>query len=181
MTASRPNERSPAQVALTRLAVARRLLEMGGGTLREDPTEQGAVELFLPSTGPETVLVVDDNPDVLHLFRRYLGGGRYRVIVAQDARSALRLAPRVKPEAITLDLMMPMRDGWEILQGLRSHPETRDVPVVVCSVLDERELALALGATEFLAKPVTQQELLTALDRCRQEARERRDWTSSNA
>ena len=133
-----------------RMLAAQRLIEALGGTLNDDP-RSGVVTLGLPSSGTVCVLVVDDNPDVLYLFRRYLSGGRYPVVEAQDVATALRLVDEVKPQVITLDLMMPMRDGWELLQTLRRHPETRDTPVLVCSVLKERELALMLGATGFLA------------------------------
>lgn len=71
-----------------------------------------------------------------------------------------------KPDAIILDVMLPSADGYEALQTLRSDPITASIPVVVCTVLKQRDLALALGATDFLAKPATQGALLAALARC---------------
>ena len=120
--------------------------------------------LELPCLCPATVLVIDDNPDIVRLFRRYLGGRSYQVLSANSGAGALEIVRRSPPGAITLDVMMPNQDGWEILQLLQNLPETRDVPVIVCSVLRERDLALSLGATDFLAKPVTRQELLLVLD-----------------
>ena len=120
-------------------------------------------DLQLP-TVERTVLVVDDNADVLDLFRRYLLPHHYRVVTAQTAREAFDQARQLAPYAITLDLMMPEQDGWELLQALLHQPDTRHIPIVVCSVLKQKDLALSLGATSFLEKPVTEQALLAALE-----------------
>jgi len=127
---------------------------------------QGAItgfDIVLPSGQQPIVLVVDDNEDVLVLFQRYLGLHHYQVVTAQTCPQALALARQLRPQAITLDLMMPGQDGWETLQTLLNQPETRNIPVIVCSVLRERELALSLGATAFLEKPVSEQDLLAVL------------------
>ena len=77
-------------------------------------------------------------------------------------------ARRTPLELIVLDIMMPEQDGWEVLQRLRATPETRDLPILVCSVLNEPEIAQALGASDYLIKPVTQDALLTKVERwCR--------------
>lgn len=172
---SRPTEHeTAAQSLLTdhnpfqrRLDVSRRLVEQRGGAL-EVAAERSGLRLLLrlPTAEPLTVLVIDDNEDVVRLFERYLAGGIYRVITALTGADALRLAHDCRPAIITLDLMMPSQDGWEILQGLKAHPETRDIPVIVCSVLQELELASLLGAADFLAKPITQEALLGSLARC---------------
>jgi CheY-like chemotaxis protein len=86
-------------------------------------------------------------------------------VAAVDGTRALECAEAEQPAAIVLDVMMPGRDGWEVLQVLKSHPATRHIPVVVCSVLQERDLALALGAAELLVKPVARPDLLRALGR----------------
>ncbi len=114
-------------------------------------------------TAERTVLVVDDNEDVLELFRSYLSQHQYRVVTAQTSREALKLASELQPYAITLDLMMPEQDGWDLLQILQNQPETRRIPVIVCTVLKQKELALSLGATAFLEKPVTELSLVAAL------------------
>jgi CheY-like chemotaxis protein len=121
-------------------------------------------EVQLPTNSHRTVLVVDDNEDVLELFQRYLAPHQYRVVTAKTAEDALDLAVRIRPDTITLDLMMPERDGWDLLQVLLTRPSTCHIPIIVCSVLKQKELALSLGATAFLKKPVTEQELLSALE-----------------
>ncbi|MGH2457489.1 MAG: response regulator, partial [Chloroflexota bacterium] len=123
----------------------------------------GRIELVLPTSQQPTVLIVDDNPGMRRLMRRYLTGRSYLVLEAPNAADALRLASEVQPDAVTLDLMMPTTDGWELLQALRSQPRTREIPIVVCSVLKERDLALSLGAADFLAKPISRDALLQAL------------------
>jgi CheY-like chemotaxis protein len=119
-------------------------------------------DLRLPAAEP-VILVVDDNKDVLELFRRYLTQHHYRVVTAQTVQEALDQANQLQPHAITLDLMMPGQDGWDLLQALLNRPSTAGVPIIVCSVLKQKELALSLGATAFLGKPVTEQALLSAL------------------
>lgn len=119
-------------------------------------------EIVLP-VAQRTVLVVDDNQDILELFRRYLESSHYRVIVTDQADDALRIAEELRPDVIILDLMMSERDGWDILQTLLHQPETRHIPVVVCSVLKQKSLALSLGATAFLEKPISKQELVTVI------------------
>lgn len=120
-------------------------------------------DLQLP-IAERTVLVVDDNEDVLELFRGYLSPHRYRVVTARTAHDALETARLLQPYAITLDLMMPGQDGWDLLQILLNQPDTCHIPVIVCSVLKQKELALSLGATAFLEKPITEQALLSALE-----------------
>lgn len=149
----------------SRLAIAHQLLSAQGGRLDGPRRDAQTVTfaLWLPVYGPTTILVIDDNPDVIRLFQRYLGAANARVVGVDNAREAVRLARELRPQAITLDLMMPTQDGWEILQALKAHAETSNIPVVVCSVLRERELALSLGAARFLAKPVSQRQLVDAL------------------
>ena len=120
-------------------------------------------DLWLPTELQRTVLAVDDNEDVLQLFQRYLIPHQYRVATAQTARAGLDLAIKLKPDVITLDLMMPEQDGWDLLQALLNHPDTCHIPIIVCTVLKQKELALSLGAAAFLKKPVTEEDLLSIL------------------
>lgn len=148
-----------------RVQMSRRLVEMHGGSLRVLPTDGGevAICLELPRARMARVLIVDDNPGVIQLFERCLAGGAYEVISATSGAEALVLARESRPDLITLDVMMPSRDGWEILQLLKGRPETAAIPVIVCSVLRDAELARSLGASGFLTKPVSRAELLRAL------------------
>ena len=150
-----------------RWGIARRLVEAQGGRIQADPLgEDGLViSLTLRAINGPKVLIVEDNADALQLYRRYLSDSHYRMLAATDGARALESAEAERPAAIVLDVMMPSQDGWEILQLLKANPETRAIPVVICSVLRERELALALGAIEFLVKPVSRDDLLLALER----------------
>jgi len=152
----------------SRLELSQRLLEMqGGGLVAEMAGSRCAsVRLTLPSVRLPTVLVVDDNPDVIRLFQRFLQSANYRLIQATSVEQALQLARETRPRLITLDLMMPFRDGWDLLQILTRDHLTRNVPIVVCSVVHERTLALTMGASYFLPKPVTQASLLEMLEQC---------------
>jgi CheY-like chemotaxis protein len=111
----------------------------------------------------QTILVVDDNEGMRQLYERYLAEGRYRVALAgsaEEAESALRAR---KPDAIVLDVMMRGVDGWDFLQQLKSRPAYAAVPVIVCSVLKEPGLALALGARAYLKKPIAGEALVDCL------------------
>ncbi len=149
-----------------RLSVAQRLLDGQGGRLIRDEADAGLCRLVLPVRAAPGILVVDDNQEMIQLFRRYLAASRYEVIGATSAQDGIRLAEELHPSLIILDVMIPDQDGWEVLQHLRNMPSTKDIPVVICSVLKEQELAFSLGASEFLAKPVSQQDLLRVVSAC---------------
>ncbi len=119
----------------------------------------------MPVYEQETVLVIDDNADFIQLLRRYASGTRFRVVGFQDPRVALRALATVQPRAIVLDVMMPNMDGWEMLRRLRRDAATASLPIIVCTMLKQPELAHALGGTFFLAKPITQADFLAALAR----------------
>jgi len=111
-----------------------------------------------------TVLTIDDNPDMLHFYRRCLAGTPYRVVQASSGREGLSSIAASMPDIILLDVMLPDIDGWQLLMRLHEDPATRAIPVVVCTVVREEELAFALGASCFLTKPVHPQRLVEALD-----------------
>ena len=153
--------------ALTGLDAARRLVDLMGGQWREvEMAMEGCTYRFaLPGSPPaqRSLLVVEDNEGVIRAFQRYVSGYGYRVVGATNGAEALRLARELQPSAITLDVMMPGQDGWEVLQALKSDSTTRQIPVIICSVLVDPDLAHALGATACVPKPVTQEALLSAL------------------
>jgi len=120
--------------------------------------------LVLPSVGQLTVLVVDDNRDTLQLFSRYVAGTRYHAVTSDEPAQILDFAERLAPQIIVLDVMMPAVDGWKVLAQLKQHPATADMPVLVCTILPQKEIALDLGASGFLPKPVTRKQFLAALD-----------------
>jgi CheY-like chemotaxis protein len=143
----------------------RRLVEIAGGRWHStEITATGVICRFeLPKAEPETVLVIDDNEGMIRVFESYLEPSGYRVIGCTVGNEALRLAKELEPAAITLDIMMPNQDGWEILLGLREEPATTGAPIIICSVLDDPQLAFSLGADAYLSKPITQEKLLATL------------------
>jgi hypothetical protein len=111
------------------------------------------------------VLVIDDDPSALDLIGRTLQAAGVRVVTASDGEEGLNLARTLHPAAITLDALMPGMDGWEVLRELKNDCETRDIPVLMVTMTDDRKLGYALGATEFLTKPVERSQLVGLLDR----------------
>jgi len=124
---------------------------------------QGKIGLRLPSSREQVVAIVDDNAKTLRLFQRYLEPYRYRLLLIQDGGAALSQIAASRPDAVVLDVMMHGTDGWQILQSLKADPATASIPVIVCSVLNEQELASAIGADSYLRKPVSQLALVQAL------------------
>ena len=121
--------------------------------------------ILLPPPEGVPVLVIEDNEDTVRLLRRYVAGTRFRISSAESLPQALEVASRTRPKIIVLDVMMPHADGWEVLGRLRQNPLTSDAPVLVCSILTQEELALSLGAREYLRKPVSAQAFVMALER----------------
>jgi signal transduction histidine kinase/DNA-binding response OmpR family regulator len=110
----------------------------------------------------KTVLAIDDNPEAIDIIRKYLGED-YRVVGYLSGEGAVEKAKEMKPAAITLDIMMPTKDGWQVLRELKNTPETQDIPVIVLSIIDNKKLGFSLGAAEYLVKPVEKQVLLRKL------------------
>ncbi|MFZ1770742.1 MAG: response regulator, partial [Caldilinea sp.] len=148
------------------LTVAQSLLAAQHGRLTLDETPQAwAAEIMLPTAQTPTVLIIDDNRTLIELFRRYLAGHRVVVAGAGSGDEALAWLRQSAAQAVVLDVMMPHQDGWEVLQALRKEPALAATPIIVCSVLREHDLALSLGASDTLVKPVSQPALLDVLRR----------------
>jgi signal transduction histidine kinase/CheY-like chemotaxis protein len=166
------------------LTLSKRIVELHGGRIwmssrpgegstfgfavpvRQDAKAAGEdVEAPAGERDLETVLVVEDDPHSAELLSVYLEGAGYRIAHARDGAEGLELARRLRPRAIVLDILLPRLDGWDLLSRLKADPATADSPVVVVSMLDERGKGLALGAVEYLVKPVGREELLEALER----------------
>lgn len=113
------------------------------------------------------ILLIDDNEGLSHLLQRYLTDDAYTVMSAPNTEAGLQLIQQLQPDAIILDVMMPGIDGWEVLQRLRTCRETQSIPVIICSVINDPELAFALGASQYVAKPVTREALRLALQQIR--------------
>ncbi len=111
------------------------------------------------------VLVIDDDPASREIVTRHLARAGYRTRAAAGGVEGLRLARELKPAAITLDVLMPDMDGWAVLSALKADPSLCDIPVIVATVLDERPLGLALGASDYLTKPVDRERLVRLMRR----------------
>jgi signal transduction histidine kinase/DNA-binding response OmpR family regulator len=120
-------------------------------------------EVPIPGPGEDRVLVVEDDPTVYEVIARHLAQGGWVPVRARTGDDALKLARGVRPVAVTLDLVLPGIDGLAVLRQLRADPETRYVPVIIISVLDNRELGLTLGADDYFVKPVDRDALLDRL------------------
>ncbi|MCZ6771098.1 MAG: response regulator [Proteobacteria bacterium] len=116
-----------------------------------------------PADGAKTVLVVDDDAVVRDLLRRHLTRGGYRVVTADGGAEALSLVRDLRPDAITLDVLMPHTDGWTVLSKLKDDPELSEIPVIMLTIVDNRNVGFALGAADYLTKPVDRETLLSVL------------------
>jgi CheY-like chemotaxis protein len=119
----------------------------------------------LPLPGRNTVLVVDDDPAVRDMLARFLTGEGLHVVTAAGGEEALRAAYETHPQAITLDVMMPGLDGWATLSALKADPALADIPVVMLTIVDDRDLGCALSASDYLTKPLDRDRLLTTLQK----------------
>lgn len=117
----------------------------------------------LPGRG--TVLVIDDDPAARELLGRAIKREGYRVITATSGKEGLALAKSEHPQAVTLDVMMPGMDGWAVLRSLKEDEETADIPVVMISMVDGKEMGVAMGVDDFLTKPVERDRLAEILER----------------
>jgi diguanylate cyclase (GGDEF)-like protein len=114
------------------------------------------------------ILVVEDDPKAAELMSIYLKEADYEVAVASDGEMALEKAKELQPFAITLDVMLPKKDGWEVLQELKKEPLTKDIPVIIVSMIDNTDVGFSLGAADQLVKPVKRSELINKLSRYRE-------------
>jgi CheY-like chemotaxis protein len=147
------------------LRLSRRLARLSGGRLDIERRGSSLVaSLALPAQEQIPVLFVDDNADALQLLRRYTSGTRYRAITLVEPANMLQMAEAQEPAAIVLDVMMPEVDGWELIGRLRQHAPTSQIPIIVCSILAQAELAASLGVNAYLRKPISRHELLATLD-----------------
>lgn len=121
---------------------------------------------FKPSTDlKNTILVIDDDPTIHNLLERFLNKKGFEVKTALDGAEGVRLAKELKPQAITLDVMMPGMDGWSVLTALKANPETSDIPVIMMTMVNDRNLGYALGAAEYVIKPIDRSKLEAVLSR----------------
>jgi PAS domain S-box-containing protein len=110
-------------------------------------------------------LVVEDSPQAGELLRMYIESAGYRVEIARNGLDAVDMAKRLHPSVITLDLLLPMKDGWQVMKDLKRHPLCKHIPVIIVSIIDEKNLGFSLGAVDYFVKPVNREDLVAALDK----------------
>jgi PAS domain S-box-containing protein len=166
------------------LAISRKLCRLMGGDIHVEsaPGEGSRFTIRIPARAParpsaaigsaapaarvaagHRVLVIDDEEKVRDLMRRFLGREGFEVVTARDGAEGLALARDLKPMLITLDVLMPDLDGWSVLEKLKADPELAHIPVVMVTILDDKNKGFALGATDFLTKPVDRERLRAVL------------------
>ena len=167
------------------LALVKRLVELHRGTITVESSpghgsqftvtipcefqgdaacvETPAETLELPLEGGTRILVVEDDPTSFESISKVLQKTGYIAVRARNSKEAIRLARLLHPAAITLDIILPGADGWNILKELKGEPVTREIPVIIVSVLDNRELALTLGAADCFTKPIDGDALVHSL------------------
>ncbi|MCW5554050.1 MAG: response regulator [Verrucomicrobiae bacterium] len=130
-------------------------------TRRSDETNR------LLTSAATTVLVIDDDPAVHDLMQRSLAKDGFRVEVAADGQTGLALAKQLKPAVITLDVMMPHLDGWSVLSALKADPATAEIPVIMLTIVDDKQMGFALGAADYFTKPIDFSRLHQVLEKYR--------------
>jgi CheY-like chemotaxis protein len=172
------------------LALSRRLCRMMGGEIAATSEEgrgsaftirlpahvaDARVEPAVPrphqggAPGGPAVLVIDDEPTTRELMERFLSKEGFRVVTATGGEDGLTLARELRPHAITLDVLMPGMDGWAVLSALKADPDLADIPVIMLTMVDDRNLGYALGASDYLTKPVDRERLIGVLKKYRRD------------
>jgi CheY-like chemotaxis protein/two-component sensor histidine kinase len=109
------------------------------------------------------VLVIDDDPVIQDLMRTFLSKEGYQVTVAGSGEEGLKLARDVRPDVVTLDVAMPRMDGWSVLTEMKADPSLSEIPVILLTMVDNKSMGYALGAAEYMTKPINRERLLTLL------------------
>ncbi|MBI2472582.1 MAG: response regulator [Planctomycetes bacterium] len=174
------------------LALTRRIVEMHGGKIwfeseygkgsifyfaiplkaqlrKAKPKEVEAKTRQILVTGEKeakTIMVVEDDRMAADLITLYLTNAGYNVIVAVDGEEAIKKAKEFHPFLITLDIMLPKKDGWDVLSELKNSQDTADIPVIIVSIVDNKDLGFSLGAAEYLIKPVDRIKLINTVNAC---------------
>ena len=169
------------------LAISKRFCELMGGTIHVT-SEEGKGSIFtisipanltvVPETEPDKaigvpaiagdavrVLVIDDDPNTLELMQRLMSKEGFMVVTAQSGASGIEAAREFRPDVITLDVLMPGMDGWSVLGHLKNDPQLSDIPVIMVTFVEEPSRGLALGAAEYITKPVDRNQIVSVLSR----------------
>ncbi|MDX1524511.1 MAG: response regulator, partial [Anaerolineae bacterium] len=168
------------------LAITQRFVQMLGGRIEVEsdlnvgttftiqiPTAVGKEKLepALPqlqtarSSIANTILIIDDDPNIHNIMMHHLTEKNFRVVPASGGVEGLRLARVLRPKVIILDILMPEMDGWTVLTNLKADPDLADIPVIIVSILEDKNMGYTLGAVDYLTKPVDQQRLLATVQK----------------
>ena len=168
------------------LAITRHFCRMLGGdvTVESTPGKGSTFAIRVPAIAPDaraevaesaaraatasgrgTILIVDDEKATHDLLERELAGAGYHLLHAAGGREGLKLAKQARPDVITLDIIMPDLDGWSVLKALKADPELCDIPVVLVTIMRDRDLGFALGAADYLTKPLDREMLMRVVGR----------------
>jgi signal transduction histidine kinase/CheY-like chemotaxis protein len=168
------------------LAITRHFCRMLGGDVAVESTlgvgstftitlpaigPEAKAEIAAPAAGPTrsvatgTVLIIDDDKAIHDLLERELAAKGYHVLHAAGGREGLKIAKQTRPDVITLDIIMPDLDGWSVLKTLKDDRELRDIPVVLVTIMGDRDMGFALGAADYITKPLDRDMLLAAVNR----------------
>ncbi|MDF2947844.1 MAG: domain S-box [Bacillales bacterium] len=169
------------------LSITKRLVSMLNGTIEvtSEVNVGSCFTIVIPITSQDTkvseeipvndevglqnkinVVCIDDDSNVQRLYKQYLDKKGYHIISLDGREDILKIITEVNPEIIILDIMLPNKDGWEILSDLKDNNQTKNIPVIMASVLNEKDLAYKMNADEFLVKPISQEELMSAIKNC---------------
>jgi len=129
----------------------------------EDLNKQ--VALVSKKDGKNTILVIDDDPTIRDLMTRHLEKNNFSVLQAMDGAQGIKMAREYKPDAITLDILMPEMDGWSVLRTLKADKQVAHIPVVMASIIDEKKKGFSLGAADYLSKPVERDRLIGSISK----------------
>jgi PAS domain S-box-containing protein len=177
------------------LAITKRLVELHGGSIHaestwgEGTTMRFRIPMMVDATSEQMLqagmlldalrrentavnvgekplaLIVEDSPQAGELLQYYIESAGYRVALARNGLDAMEMAKRLRPSVITLDLLLPMKDGWQVLKELKRHPLCKNIPVIIVSIVDEKSLGFSLGAVDYFVKPVNRDDLVAALNK----------------
>jgi CheY-like chemotaxis protein len=137
--------------------------ESAGEVPAQAPAQSQRCIVRLPVHHLPTILVIDDDPAMVRIIQRFTATQQVQVISCNSSDDVVAIARKAQPALILLDVLMPKKDGWEVLQELKATPDTYHLPLAVCSIWDERDLAMALGADLFFQKPIERAALLEVI------------------